>query len=241
MSSLPESSLAVLISARIEWRAVVDLLNEHELHKYPFGKWFRTTLRVDGREEEVVFVHGGWGKISAAASAQYVIDHCRPELLVNLGTCGGFEGEIEKGTVVLADRVIVYDIMEAMGDHASHIAHYTTNIDLSWLREPYPHPVRRTLLVSGDRDLRPEDISHLKAAYGAVAGDWESGSIAWVAQRNKTRCLILRGVTDLVGQHGGEVYNGNLKLYVDNARTVLKSLIEHLPSWIKLSYDGPAD
>ena len=48
-----------------------------------------------------------------------------------------------------------------------------------------------TLLVSGDRDLRVEDIPHLKADFGAVAGDWESGAIAWVATRNNTRCSTM--------------------------------------------------
>lgn len=48
-----------------------------------------------------MFFHGGWGKIAAVASAQYVIDRWSPELLVNLGTCGGFEGEITKGTIIL--------------------------------------------------------------------------------------------------------------------------------------------
>ena len=41
-----------------------------------------------------------------------------------------------------------------------------------------------------------------------MALDWESGAIAWVAARNQTRCLILRGVTDLVGEAGDEAYDG---------------------------------
>ena len=45
--------------------------------------------------------------------------------------------------------------------------------------------------------------------YNAVAADWESGAIAWVAKKNNTRVLILRGVSDLVDDSGGEAY-GNL-------------------------------
>ncbi|RPI83169.1 MAG: hypothetical protein EHM41_16570 [Chloroflexi bacterium] len=44
------------------------------------------------------------GKISAAASTQYIIDRWNPDLLINLGTCGGFEGCIERGAVVLVEK-----------------------------------------------------------------------------------------------------------------------------------------
>ena len=176
--------------------------------------------------------HGGWGKIAAAASAQYVLDRWAPQLLVNLGTCGGFQGDIEKGEIILVERTLVYDIVEQMVDPQAAIAHYATDIDLSWLGQDYPQTVRRTLLVSGDRDLVMDDIPRLKAEYGAVAGDWESGAIAWVAARNNTRCLILRGVTDLVGAGGGEAYDGNVQVFVEGAARILKRLVDALPAWI---------
>jgi len=66
-----------------------------------------------------------------------------------------------------------------------------------------------------------------------VAADWESGAIAWVAQRNRVRCLILRGVTDLVGPNGGEAY-GNLELFQSRTREVMQTLIGQLPDWLEL-------
>ena len=39
-----------------------------------------------------------------------------PGCSFNLGTCGGFEGEIERGTLLLVERTLVYDIFEQMGD-----------------------------------------------------------------------------------------------------------------------------
>ena len=197
----------------------------------PYGECFVIDLEAGARRAPAAFLHGGWGKIAAAGSAQYAIDRWQPELLVNLGTCGGFEGEIERGTVVLVERVVVYDIIEQMLDADDAIAHYTTDIDLSWLGGDYPQPVRRTLLASGDRDLLPADIARLKAAYGAVAGDWESGAIAFVAARNRVRLLILRGVTDLVGDGGGEAY-GNASLFAQATHRVMADLLEHLPAWV---------
>jgi adenosylhomocysteine nucleosidase len=93
-------------------------------------------------------------------------------------------------------------------------------------------PVIRTLLVSGDRDLLVQEIPWLREKFGAVAGDWESGAIAWVAKRNAVRCLILRGVSDLVGAVGGEAYDGNIQVFRDNAAIIMRRLIEALPEWL---------
>ncbi len=236
MAEVTRFKSAVIISADIEWQIVLDILADVQPQLSPLGQWFSLDLPVSRQSEPVLFFHGGWGKIAAAASTQYVIDRWSPDLLVNLGTCGGFAGEIERGAIVLAERTIVYDIIEQMGDFDQHIAHYATDLDLAWLDDDYPQPVCRTLLLSADRDLLAADIPLLKAKYGAVAGDWESGAIAWVAARNRTRCLILRGVSDLVGSDRGEAYEGNLHVFIQGADQVMKQLLRALPEWLSRAF-----
>jgi adenosylhomocysteine nucleosidase len=226
------SNILVVISADTEWKAVRQIFPDVPVDQSPYGEYFLRSKNFAGQEYDLIYFHGGWGKISAAASAQYAIDLWKPKLLINLGTCGGFEGEIGKGEVVLVERTIVYDIIEEMGDNETHIAHYTTELDLSWLPEPYPEPVRKGLMISGDRDLQPADINQLKLNYGAIAGDWESGAIAFVCQRNKMPCLILRGVSDLVGESGGEAY-GEHRVFERAAYKLLARLISSLPAWLE--------
>ncbi|HSA59167.1 MAG TPA: hypothetical protein VLJ37_05725, partial [bacterium] len=79
-----------------------------------------------------------------------------------------------------------------------------------------------------------EDIPRLIDKYNAVAADWESASIAWVAQRNGTRLLILRGVSDLVGSGGGEAY-GNYELFIERTREIMKHLVGQLPDWLAVA------
>jgi adenosylhomocysteine nucleosidase len=217
----------ILISASGEWRAVRKLFPEDPCLTSPFGEYL---TKLIGRQR-CTFFYGGWGKIAAAASAQYVIDRWQPDLLVNLGTCGGFAGHIQKGEIILVDKTVVYDIYEQMGDFDAHIAHFTTQIDLDWLPQPYPTPVRRALLASGDRDLLVEDIPMLKERYAAIAGDWESGAIAWVAARNGVHTLILRGVTDLVDSQGSAAY-GNLGYFETAAYEIMEQLVRCLSVWL---------
>lgn len=224
--------IVVLISAESEWEAVRLLFPQAGLQTSPYGNWFEDLPEKEGKNHRVIFFQGGWGKIAAAASTQYAIDRWTPPLLVNLGTCGGIAGEIDRETIVLAERTLVYDIIEQIGDAEAALAYYTTRLDLSWLGDKAPQPVSRTLLVSGDRDLVKEEVTRLRTDFGAAAGDWESGAIAWVAQKNGVRCLILRGVSDLVGEDGGEAY-GKPDLYAENTRKIMQSLVEALPEWIE--------
>jgi adenosylhomocysteine nucleosidase len=246
---MAEPHAVVLISADSEWRAVKEILTPINLQLTSLGETFNVTLGT----WHVTLFHGGWGKISAAATTQYAIDHFRPDLLVNLGTCGGFEGRIDRGTIILVTNTIVYDIFEQMFDAGAAIEHYSTELDLSWLDDDRPQTIDdgqssnvhrpssvdngqssllHGLLVSADRDLLATDIPGLVEKYAAVAADWESGTIAWVAKRNGLRCLILRGVTDLVSASGGEAY-GNIQVFHENTRKVMKELIGQLPDWLK--------
>ncbi len=222
-----EIPTAVLGSADGEWEAVLSYFHP-PCQASPYGDYFLASID----EQPVVFLHGGWGKIAAAASTQYAIQRWRPQQVINLGTCGGFAGQVLRGEILLVTRTLVYDIDEKMGDPQQALAHYTTPIDLSWLPAPYPQPVRLACLVSADRDLDPSDIAGLHDRFGAIAADWESGAIAWVARRNSVRCLILRGVTDLVSPLGGEAY-GSLEFFNQAAQAVMHCLLDALPAWIE--------
>ena len=246
-SSPDRSPVVVIISADTEWRAFLALLKERETpashhdsisssgtHRTPiqydptpFGGLVGVPMPIGGREETIFVLKGGWGKISAAASAQYAITRWSPRLLVNLGTCGGIAGAAERGEIVLVDRTVVYDVIEQMGDPDEAIAHYSTVIDLSWVDEQLlssTTPLRRGHILSADRDLTATETAHL---------DWESGAIAWTAALNGTPLLILRGVTDLVGPESGEAYDGNVNVFVENAGSVIRRLMELLPTWLE--------
>jgi adenosylhomocysteine nucleosidase len=217
----------VIVSADGEWKTLKALIPVSSAVAQKSPESFETKVG----DEVVTFVHGGWGKVAAAASTQMVIDGMRPDLLLNLGTCGGFQGRIDRGAIMLVERTIIYDIVEQMTDSEGAIDSYSTDLNLNWLPERLPTPVQRGLLVSADRDIVAADIPELIRKYNAVAADWESGAIAWVARKNNQRLLILRGVTDLVSTHGGEAY-GDYKLFLRRTSEIMKHLLEILPKWL---------
>lgn len=228
MTSKP---VVVLISANSEWRVVKHFYNPPLEDATPFGTWFMQM--IEGRQ--CVFLHGGWGKISAAASAQYAIDRWQPEMMINLGTCGGLEGRAARGELLLVKETLVYDIIEQMSDPDEAIQAYAVDLDLCWLHPPFPVDVRQVRLISADRDILSEEVPLLIARFDAVAADWESGAIAWVANHSSVRCLILRGVSDLVSTAGGEAY-GNHSVFTEGTNQVMTRLLASLPGWLACSH-----
>lgn len=215
----------VIISAIAEWVGVKPLFPESKIEMFPYGECFTATIA--GRE--IQFFHSGWGKIASAGTMQYVIDHHAPDLIVNLGTCGGFEGVVNQGDVILVEQTIVYDIVELMGD-LDIANYYASSLDVSWLANPLPHPARRALVASADSDLPPGKIPSLKSR-GVVAADWESAALAWVARKNDTRLLILRAVSDIVNEQEGEAYD-NIEIFNERAKEIMRKLIAQLPDWL---------
>jgi adenosylhomocysteine nucleosidase len=217
--------IVVLVSAIAEWNGVKPLFPKTRIRKMPFGEMMDVNLK----SWEITLIHSGLGKIASAAAMQYVIDHYKPDLIVNLGTCGGFDGAVEQGELILVDRTFVYDIVELMGD-LDISTYYASTLDLGWLADPLPYPARRGLIASADSDLPPEKIPFLSSK-GALAADWESAAFAWVAKRNNARLLILRMVSDIVSDQGGEAY-GDIEIFNERAKGIMARLFDQLPGWL---------
>jgi adenosylhomocysteine nucleosidase len=221
--------IAVLISANSEWQATLEVLDPANCLPNPYTEHFFS--EVAGHP--VVFLHGGWGKISAAATTQYCIDTWHPGAIINLGTCGSLAGAINVGETLLANETVSYDIYERMSNPEEAIHFYTTTLDLSFIRQPYPQTVQVGRLASADQDIDPKLVPILRKEFQVAAADWESGAIAWVAQHNATPCLILRTVSDVVSESGGEIYFDDAKQFDGRSRDIMRKLLEKLPEWIE--------
>lgn len=219
--------IILIVSSDAEWNVISSMFHPDEINTGPYGEWFEHPNSLG----QVLFMQGGWGKIAAAASAQYAIDRWEPACLVNFGTCGGFHGHVELGEIIIATGTVVYDMKVLIGSQEEEERHYTTespSLPVRWAEE---HSGWRTgIIASGDRDLEADRIDELHDRFGAIAADWESASIAYVASRNGTPYLIVRGVSDVVGGQDVEVA-GTSEHYSDylvGVRLVVSRILDRL-------------
>jgi Nucleoside phosphorylase len=169
----------VLISAEFEWNAVVDLVRPTETRSTPFGAAFFSQLG----KHSLLMAHSGWGKTATAAACQHLIDLHQPQLILNLGTCGGLEGRAEVDEILLPEETAMYDIVEGMSAYSEALAYYRIRADLNWLPAKLPPGVRRTRIVSADQDIQPRNVDLIANYFHAPAADWESAAFAWTAAK----------------------------------------------------------
>lgn len=221
---MPLKIVPVLVSANAEWDAVVSILLPNSIQQSPLGANFQAEIAG----QPCLFFHSGWGKIATAASTQYVIDKYQPELIINIGTCGGFAGSSTVGEVLLVTETVVYDIVERMADPIAALNHFSTRNDLSWISSPLPAGNRPARIASADQDIDYTAFDLLTETYQATAADWETGAFAWVAARNHIPWLALRGVTDIVTPQGSET-DGSVNLWHSRLNQLMRNILASLP------------
>ncbi len=217
--NLPKYPVLVLISANGEWQIVLSLLNPPRLlRKLPWGIAFFIRLKKKASFSSIA----AGGKTRSAAATQYLIDKYSPALLINAGTCGGLEGLVNVGEVLLAESTVMYDILERMSDPDEAIDFYRATLDLNWLPEDLPENTYVARIGSADQDIDHKNFYLLRDNFGVAAADWESAPIAWVAQTNSVKCLILRGVSDLVHPAASET-DSNVELWLERSRQIMQN------------------
>lgn len=225
---MPAKIIPVLVSANGEWEAVTAILKPQIIHQSSLGAFFQ----IEIEDQPCLFFHSGWGKIATAASTQYVIDQYHPELIINIGTCGGFSCACQPGETLLVRETLIYDIVERMDDPAAALAHYTTINDTSWITSPLPAGTRLARIVSADQDIDYTSYNLLTETHQADAADWETGAFAWVAARNHVPWLALRGVSDLVTPQASETDN-RVDLWHSRLDRLMRKILADLPFYFE--------
>ncbi len=221
---MPPKIIPVLVSANGEWEAVKAILQPTEIKQSPLGAYFQ--IEIEG--QPCLFFHSGWGKIASAASTQYVIDHYQPELIINIGTCGGFSGPSQVGEILLVNETLIYDIVERMDDPVAALNHYRTKNNTSWITHPLPAGTRRARIASADQDIDFRAYDLLTKTHQTAAADWETGAFAWVAARNHTPWLALRAVSDLVSPQFSET-DREVDLWRSRLAQLMAKILSDLP------------
>jgi nucleoside phosphorylase len=79
-------------------------------------------------------------------------------------------------------------------------------------------------IASADQDLCPKCQKKLQKE-GVLAADWESASIAKVCELNRTKCIILRGVSDTPEERKKSKGDIQERDYRKNTRVIIKDLL----------------
>ena len=60
--------------------------------------------------QEVILLKSGIGKVNAAMSTTLLLQQFKPDVVINTGSAGGFDADLEVGAIVISDEVRHHDV-----------------------------------------------------------------------------------------------------------------------------------
>ncbi len=164
---------------------------------------------------DLYVVRSGAGQIGASATTQFCISVLNCELILNFGIVGGLTSEMKNVTTCVVERIIHYDFDTSAIDKGYKVGRYSENDD------EYIYPtkslvdkavsicpnLKRVTVASGDKFIGDtEEKARLHAEFGADIVEMESAGIALTCSRNKVPCLLIKCVSDSLGDNPNEYY-----------------------------------
>lgn len=200
--------IGVICAMAIEAQSFIERLTDCREEKILNISFWEGKLE----EKSVVVTVSGVGKVSAGIATALMIEHYRPSLIINSGIAGGFDLNTRLLDVVLGEQIAYYDF--DISFDGAFLFGQVPDAPL-WFsgdekalaiasKVQLPNPIHRGRIITADcfqTDRKAVEKALAKLQVETVqAIDMESAAIAQVAYRFQTPCLIIRSISDILGQ-----------------------------------------
>lgn len=182
-------------------------------------------------KKEVVIVKSNVGKVNSARSAQMLIDNFDIRIVINIGTSGSVDNNLNIGDVVVADRLYQYDFdVTAFGRKLGEIENIGECI---YTDKNILNKISKDLIVggiaSGDKFItRMEDKTFIRDKFNVMCIEMEGASIAQVCYLSNTPFLVIRSITDKLDGTSEVDFVKFLEYSSRKVANILKDIIEDI-------------
>lgn len=223
------SPLGLITATRTEFFQISPLLAEAGFNQSAFGEksglgWVCGEIR----DEQLLLLRSGVGKVNAAMATQFLIDHFQPRLVVNLGAAGALNSDLKTGSVIVTASTQEWDVdLSALYLRQLSTLLPEDTLNLSAILSVLTSRASTGKILTGD--VFVADKKHrerLARKFSAIAVDMEAAAIAKVCAQNQTPFLIIKGISDQADNNAPVDLNRNLKLATTNSFKILKQILD---------------
>ncbi len=154
---------------------------------------------------QVAALYCGVCKVNAAAATQILIDSYRVDAIINAGTCGGMDEQLDLFDTVVCTEVAHHDVnAEILTEYHPWLQSIYFAADESLLSQARiaaaDFPPERKLhfgrMVTGESFIEDNYRAEINAAHSPLSVDMETAAIAHVCYLNKIPFIAVRTITD---------------------------------------------
>lgn len=228
--------IGIVVAMEEEGKEIIKLMNkvkEKEIDglKFVIGKI---------ENKNCVLVQSGVGKVNAARTTQVLIYKFNVEMILNVGSAGAINDELNIGDVIIGKHIVQHDFDITAFDHPKgYITGIGDNVSCSNEiinkiekvineNKNREYKTKVGIIATGDVFLTDLDMKQkIKSEFNADVIDMESGAIAQVAYLNKIPFGAIRSVSDTPNGNNANTFDENLELASKRAANLLKEYLKN--------------
>ncbi|QPB84601.1 5'-methylthioadenosine/S-adenosylhomocysteine nucleosidase [Pseudoalteromonas rubra] len=189
---------------------------------------------------EVTLVQSGIGKVAATVATTLLIDNYSPDCVINTGSAGGFDPELNVGDVVISSEVRHHDVdVTAFGYELGQVPQMPAGFSAhSALVEAAQQSVGELTdiqtkvgqICTGDSfmcdpvriDKTRQDFPHM------LAVEMEGAAIAQACHVLHTPFVVIRSLSDIAGKESPQSFDAYLEVASVNSSKLVIALLAKL-------------
>ena len=225
--------LGIIVAEVEEYDAVITILESIKCKKI-YGLNF-TIGSINSLK--IVLVRAGVGKVNAARTTQILIDKFDVDYVLNVGSAGSVNDELNIGDVIVAREVVQHDFdVTAFGRDKGFIPDVgkyfqsdeilfdkLINLNISNIN------LKSGVIASGDQFITNIDLKNSIAfEFNADCVEMEGGAVAQVCQMAGKPFCIIRSISDKPNGSNHIDFNEFLKLASENCAKIVYELIKNI-------------
>ncbi|MGE7623270.1 5'-methylthioadenosine/S-adenosylhomocysteine nucleosidase [Viridibacillus sp. NPDC096237] len=189
---------------------------------------------------DVILLKSGIGKVNAGMSTTILLHQFKPDVVINTGSAGGFDENLEVGAVVISDEVRHHDVDATifgyeMGQVPQMPAAFKSDEMLRKVAEEAvaelgEHQFATGLISTGDSFMNdPERVALVRSHFPQMkAAEMEAAAVAQVCHQFGTPFVVIRALSDIAGKESNISFDEFLPVAAKHSTEIVLRVIEKL-------------
>lgn len=190
--------------------------------------------------KDVILLKSGIGKVNAAMSTTILLEKYNPDVVINTGSAGGYDENLEVGAVVISDEVRHHDVDATifgyeMGQVPQMPAAFKADKRLMEVAEKAvaavgEHQAATGLITTGDSFMNdPVRVETVRGYFPTMkAVEMEAAAVAQVCYQFGTPFVVIRALSDIAGKQSNVSFDEFLPVAAKHSTQVVLKAIETL-------------
>lgn len=227
-----EETIAIMAAMDEEVQEIINIMqNIHQ--KNIFG-----VIVYEGQINglKVILVQTGVGKVNAARTAQLIIDKYNIKYIINVGTAGGLNNQLDIGDIVIGEKLIQHDFdITAFGHEKGYITGigttFKSNEKLIKKAQNIMKKLNNTNIIIGtiaSGDIFCTEIGmkdKIRNKFNADCVEMESAAVAQVCTLDEIPFIVIRSISDVPNGNNTIIFEKFIQIASKKCAEFIKEMI----------------